>query len=95
MGPAVVTAGLLVVLVVSGVALSEPDWVTPLIAVTIIVIAVMFGARGGTGYSSLARLEQLPVDTLKIDQSFLKRVEDDRRHAVLRAIIGLAHGLGL
>jgi EAL domain-containing protein (putative c-di-GMP-specific phosphodiesterase class I) len=49
----------------------------------------------GTGYSSLARLEQLPVDTLKIDQTFLRRADDDRRESMLRSIINLAHGLGL
>ncbi len=49
----------------------------------------------GTGHSSLARLEELPVDTLKIDQTFLKRADEDRRHAVLRSIVDLAHGLGL
>ena len=49
----------------------------------------------GTGHSSLARLEELPLDTLKIDQMFLQRADEDRRHAVLHSIIDLAHGLGL
>jgi len=50
----------------------------------------------GTGYSSLHRLAVLPVDTLKIDRSFvagLGRLERDG--AVVDAILALAHGLGL
>jgi EAL domain-containing protein (putative c-di-GMP-specific phosphodiesterase class I) len=50
----------------------------------------------GTGYSSLHRLAVLPVDTLKIDRSFvagLGRLERDA--AVVDAIVALAHGLGL
>jgi diguanylate cyclase (GGDEF)-like protein len=50
----------------------------------------------GTGYSSLHRLAVLPVDTLKIDRSFvagLGRLERDA--AVVDAILALAHGLGL
>lgn len=50
----------------------------------------------GTGYSSLSQLSELPADELKIDQSFVRGpMQGDERVAVLRAIIDMAHGLGL
>jgi EAL domain-containing protein (putative c-di-GMP-specific phosphodiesterase class I) len=50
----------------------------------------------GTGYSSLAHLHALPVTTLKVDRSFVERLEAvDDSGPVVRAIVDMAHALGL
>ncbi|MGA7925891.1 MAG: EAL domain-containing protein [Candidatus Sulfotelmatobacter sp.] len=50
----------------------------------------------GTGYSSLGRLRRIPVDTLKIDRSFISSMDSDpENREIVRTIIMLAHNLGL
>ena len=50
----------------------------------------------GTGYSSLSYLQSFPLDRIKIDQSFVASLgRAERSLAIVRAVIGLAHGLGL
>ncbi|HEY0514593.1 MAG TPA: EAL domain-containing protein [Thermoanaerobaculia bacterium] len=50
----------------------------------------------GTGHASLSYLKQFPIDGLKIDRSFVSDMEASRESAaIVTAIIGLAHGLGL
>ena len=50
----------------------------------------------GTGYSSLSQLRRLPIDTLKIDRSFVSRIDqfDDKRQ-IAEAVVLLARALGL
>ena len=49
----------------------------------------------GTGYSSLLLLEQLPVAEIKIDRSFVRRLDESGGDpAMVRSIVDFAHGLG-
>jgi diguanylate cyclase (GGDEF)-like protein len=49
----------------------------------------------GTGYSSLGVLQQLPVDELKIDRTFVARMHEPSGVSIAQSIVGLAHALGL
>jgi EAL domain-containing protein (putative c-di-GMP-specific phosphodiesterase class I) len=50
----------------------------------------------GSGYSSLASLEQLPLSRVKLDRSLIADIDTNRRSAAItRAIIGMCQGLGL
>jgi EAL domain-containing protein (putative c-di-GMP-specific phosphodiesterase class I) len=50
----------------------------------------------GTGFSSLAYFRDLPVDEIKIDQSFVRRMlESEKDYAIVKAVIDLAHNFSL
>ena len=50
----------------------------------------------GTGYSSLGYLREFPLDFIKIDKSFIHTVTgNNNEEAIVEAIIGLSHALGL
>jgi EAL domain-containing protein (putative c-di-GMP-specific phosphodiesterase class I) len=48
----------------------------------------------GTGYSSLSYLSKLPVDTIKIDKSFVMNISRASDEVIVRLTVDLAHNLG-
>jgi EAL domain-containing protein (putative c-di-GMP-specific phosphodiesterase class I) len=49
----------------------------------------------GTGYSSLTYLLKIPIDKLKIDKSFIDKVETIQAAAVTKALVAMSHALGI
>ena len=49
----------------------------------------------GTGYTSIAHLRQLPVVTIKIDGSFVSRIDEERERSLVQTLIDLGHRLDL
>jgi diguanylate cyclase (GGDEF)-like protein len=49
----------------------------------------------GTGYSSLGRLEALPVSEIKVDRSFVSRLDLSDDAPIVRSLVDLAHSMGL
>lgn len=91
---------------------AEPDWIEfeltesalmqdPVRAVSTLGRLKQLGSRlfvddFGIGHSSLSYLQKLPVDALKIDQSFVAPITEDRSSAaIVRLAVGLGHDLGL
>jgi diguanylate cyclase (GGDEF)-like protein len=91
-----VPAGSLTLEITESVLLHEPEAARRNIEL-LRVAGVRFSIDDfGTGYSSLSQLRELAADELKIDQSFVRgKLQGAEQVAVLRAIIGMAHGLGL
>jgi diguanylate cyclase (GGDEF)-like protein len=91
-----VPAGSLTLEITESVLLHEPEAARRNIEL-LRVAGVRFSIDDfGTGYSSLSQLRELAADELKIDQSFVRgKLQGAEQVAVLRAIIDMAHGLGL
>ena len=48
----------------------------------------------GTGYSNLEHLHKLAFDTLKLDQGFVRQLDNRRCHAIVRAVVDMSRALG-
>jgi diguanylate cyclase (GGDEF)-like protein/PAS domain S-box-containing protein len=82
--------------IVEGVMIDDPD-----LAISTLYRLKELGVRlaiddFGTGYSSLSYLERFPVDMLKLDRTFVRKLDGTARDlALLRAVVTVAHTLGL
>jgi EAL domain-containing protein (putative c-di-GMP-specific phosphodiesterase class I) len=49
----------------------------------------------GTGYSSLNYLQILPIDVLKIDQTFIQNIRSQKDETIYKTLVELAHAIGI
>jgi EAL domain-containing protein (putative c-di-GMP-specific phosphodiesterase class I) len=77
----------------SALAGAEPGLVRQLSDLTVLGVQLSLDDFG-TGQSSLSRLPQLPMDVIKIDDSFITGL-DAGTGEIVRAMVSLAHGLGM
>ena len=49
----------------------------------------------GTGYSSLNYLQILPIDVLKIDQTFIRNIKSQKEETIYKTLVELAHAIGI
>ena len=76
--------------------MSDPNTIIPLLRVLSQMGMTISVDDFGTGYSSLNYLKILPIDNLKIDQSFIRDLfRDNNSEIITRSIINLAHNLDL
>ena len=82
--------------IVESAMMQDPHYVRRII-LQLSALGVLFSIDDfGTGYSSLAYLKQMPVSEIKIDKSFVAEMATDEDSGVIvRAIIDLAHNVGL
>jgi PAS domain S-box-containing protein len=82
--------------IVETIAMGEPDRALAVLSELKALGVLLSIDDFGTGYSSLSRLPRFPIDTLKIDRTFVSNMNTDRdNHEIVRLIIMLAHSLGL
>ena len=86
----------LVLELTEGVAMANPTAVTTLL-MRLRAMGVRISVDDfGTGYSSLAYLRQFPIDTLKIDRSFVRGMVTNKDTAeIVASVIGMSQQLGL
>lgn len=94
-GHPLVSAGMLEIEITESAALTDLDAVIEVVS-SLRRIGVMVALDDfGTGYSSLTYLRRLPVDTLKIDRSFVHGMMRDRGDlAIVQGVVGLAQSFG-
>jgi diguanylate cyclase (GGDEF)-like protein/PAS domain S-box-containing protein len=82
--------------ITESVIMNDPELATEVLA-RLRALGVQIGIDDfGTGYSSLNYLRRLPVDTLKIDRTFVERMHADTRdREIIQAIVRLAHNLSM
>jgi EAL domain-containing protein (putative c-di-GMP-specific phosphodiesterase class I) len=82
--------------VTESATLREPERIGPLLRQLRLIGLQIAIDDFGAGWSSLSRLRQLPVQSLKIDRSFLREIPDDPESgAIVRAVIALSDALGM